>query len=134
MIHRQIFPCKSFITEKFPILQEGCSGDMYRTEETGHNKKKSMERNWRNERRLFTVRSCRLVSGNLLDRDPFCRKKGVEDDGAVLTVDVSDLWNGCLYRSFIHPSEKNTCGFPGESVYDRYFCGGIRYRTFAEAL
>ena len=58
----------------------------------------------------------------------------MENDGTVFFVDVSHIWYGCLYRSTIQISEKDSCHIAGEPVYDGNLCGRIQYGTPPETL
>ena len=49
---------------------------------------------------------CRLVYGDFMDRAACFWEEGLLYDRAVVPVDVSNLWYGSLYRSFVQVFEK----------------------------
>ena len=76
----------------------------------------------------------RLVSGNSLDRTACVGQQGVENDGAVFSLDVSHLWHGRLYWPFVTAFEENSHYLPGRDLHDWNFCRRIRNRYVFETL
>lgn len=77
---------------------------------------------------------CRLVYGNFMDRAACCGEKGLSSDRAVVPVDVSNLWDGSLYRSFVQALEKLSRLCEGKYLYGRNFCSRTGQREHSQTF
>lgn len=80
------------------------------------------------------MRSCWLVPGDILDRASCSWEERMENDGPVFSVDVSHLWYGRMYWTYIQKLEKDPCRAAGRFIYDRDLCGRIQHRVAVETL